>query len=75
MPFDMTGYSGEALWVIHLKAEVHFWRVLICVGGIGAVNVGDEKQMKGWGPENYRDGAGGTQGPWRNAGRRKATRC
>lgn len=43
VPFDMTGCSGEALWVIHLKAEVHFWRVLICVGGLRAVNVGDRK--------------------------------
>lgn len=30
--------------------------------------------MKGWGPENFRDGHGETQGPWRGAGPRKATR-
>lgn len=56
--FDMMGYSSEALWVIHLKAEVQLWRVLICVGSTGSVSVGDKKQMQGRGPENCRDGAG-----------------
>lgn len=34
----------EALWVIHLKADVHLWRVPIYVGGVGAVSVGDKSK-------------------------------
>lgn len=34
----------EALWVIHLKADIHLWRVLIYVGGVGAVSVGGKSK-------------------------------
>lgn len=44
VPFEMAGCNSEALWVIHLKAEVHLWRVVICVGSVGAVSVGDKSK-------------------------------